>query len=153
MIIDSFDTSEPILKLEHFYGEKGHLLDKCLVILSREIFAYIQSHYDLKQVGLIGGSSYSVPIYAFEYKGETIGVYLSPMGSVLCAGNIAECAYITGATKFVMFGSCGALDKEFTKGKFVIPTQAYRDEGTSYHFMPPSAFVNINNLDKVDAIF
>lgn len=153
MIIDSFDTSEPILKLEHFYGEKGHVLDKCLVILSREIFAYIQSHYDLKQVGLIGGSSYCVPIYAFEYKGETIGVYLSPMGSVLCAGNIAECAYITGATKFVMFGSCGALDKEFTKGKFVIPTQAYRDEGTSYHFMPPSDFVDIHNADKVEAIF
>ena len=85
MIIDSFDTSEPILKLEHFYGEKGHVLDKCLVILSREIFAYIQSHYDLKQVGLIGGSSYCVPIYAFEYKGETIGVYLSPMGRVFCS--------------------------------------------------------------------
>ena len=40
MIIDSFDTSEPILKLEHFYGEKGHILDKCLILLSREIFEY-----------------------------------------------------------------------------------------------------------------
>ena len=153
MIIDSFDTSEPILKLEHFYGEKGHILDKCLVILSREIFDYIQLHYDLKQVGLIGGSSYRIPIYAFEYKGELIGVYLSSMGSVLCAGNIAECAYITGATKFVMFGSCGTLDKEVTKGKFVIPTEAYRDEGTSYHFMPPSDFVKINNADKVESVF
>ena len=153
MIIDSFDTSEPILKLEHFYGEKGHILDKCLVLLSQEIFEHVQSHYNLKQVGLIGGSSYRIPIYAFEYKGELIGVYLSPMGSVLCAGNIAECAYITGATKFVMFGSCGALDKEITKGKIVIPTEAYRDEGTSYHFMPPSDFVKINNSDKVESIF
>lgn len=153
MIIDSFDTSEPILKLEHFYGEKGHILDKCLILLSREIFEYVQSHFDLKQIGLIGGSSYCFPIYAFEYKGELIGVYLAPMGSVLCAGNIAECAYITGATKFVMFGSCGTLDKEATKGKFVIPTEAYRDEGTSYHFMPPSDFVKINNADKVEAVF
>ena len=135
MIIDSFDTSEPILKLEHFYGEKGHILDKCLILLSREIFEHVQSHFDLKQVGLIGGSSYRFPIYAFEYKGELIGVYLAPMGSVLCAGNIAECAYITGATKFV------------------IPTEAYRDEGTSYHFMPPSDFIKINNADKVEAVF
>ena len=153
MIIDSFDTSEPILKLEHFYGPKGHMIDKCLILLSDEIFDYVKSNYELKQIGLIGGSSYHFPIHAFEYKGELIGVHLAPMGSVLCAANIAECAHITGATKFVMFGSCGTLDKEATKGKFVIPTEAYRDEGTSYHFMPPSDFVKINNADKVEAVF
>ena len=153
MIIDSFDTSEPILKLEHFYGKKGHALDTCLVLLSHELFAYLQSQYALKQIGLIGGSSYKIPIYAFEYRGELVGVYLAPMGSVLCAGNIAECAHITGATKFVMFGSCGTLDKEITNGKFVIPTEAYRDEGTSYHFMPPSDFIKINNAEKVELIF
>ena len=74
MITDSFDTSEPILKLEYFYGEKGHILDKCLVLLSREIFEHVQSHYELKQVGLIGGSSYRIPIYGFQYKGVLIGV-------------------------------------------------------------------------------
>ena len=153
MIIDSFDTSEPILKLEDFYGEKGHILEKCLVLLSDEIFDYIQSQYELKQVGSIRSSSYNIPIYAFEYKGELIGVFLTEVGSVLSAGNIAECAHITGATKFVMFGSCGSLEKEITKGKFVIPTEAYRDEGTSYHFMPPSDFVTIKNADKVETIF
>ncbi len=153
MIIDSFDTSEPILKLEHFYGPKGHVIDKCLVLLSDEIFRYLQSHYEFKQIGLIGGSSYQYPLYAFEYKGELIGAYLSPLGSVLCANTIAECAHITGATKFVMFGSCGTLDEATTSGKFVIPTEAYRDEGTSYHFMPPSDFVKIGNADKVEAVF
>ena len=153
MIIDSFDTSEPILKLEHFYGEKGHILEKCLLLLSDELFQNLQSRYELRQVGLIGGSSYQYPIYAFEYKDELIGVILSPVGSVLCAGTLAECAHITGATKFVMFGSCGTLDEDVTKGKFVIPTEAYRDEGTSYHFIPPSDFVKISNADKVEAVF
>ena len=153
MIIDSFDTSEPILKLENFYGERGHFFDKCLVILSRKIFAYINENYELKEVGKIGGSAFYVPIYMFEYKGEKIGVYLSPMGSVLCAGNFIECNYITGATKFVMFGSCGTLDNEKTNGKFVIPTEAYRDEGVSYHYMKPSDFVEIKNADKVEEIF
>ncbi|MCR4911404.1 MAG: nucleoside phosphorylase [Bacilli bacterium] len=153
MIIDSFDISEPILKLEHFYGKKGHILEKCLVLLSDNLFNHLQSHYELKQIGLIGGSSYKIPIYAFEYKGELIGAYLSSMGSVLCAGEICECAHITGATKYVMFGSCGTLDEEATRGKFVIPTEAYRDEGTSYHFMPPSDFVEINNANKVESIF
>lgn len=153
MIIDSFDTSEPILKLEHFYGERGHIVDKCLVLLSSVLFEHLESQYDLKLIGIIGCSSYKIPIYAFEYKGELIGVYLSTIGSVLCAGNIAESSHIIGASKYVMFGSCGTLDQEITKGKFIIPTEAYRDEGTSYHFMPPSDFVKINNADKVEAIF
>lgn len=153
MIIDSFDTSEPLLKLEHFYGKRGNFIEKCIVLLSREIFEYVQSNYKLEQIGLIGGSSIQVPIYAFEYKGQKIGVYLSPMGSVLCGGNIVECSYITGASKFVMFGSCGSLNKDVTKGKFIIPTEAYRDEGLSYHYMEPSDFIKINNADKVERIF
>mgnify|MGYP002521775250 FL=1 len=36
---------------------------------------------------------------------------------------------ITGASKFVMFGSCGSLDREATKGKFIIPTESRRGEG------------------------
>lgn len=153
MIIDSFDTSEPILKLEHFYGKRGNIVKKCIVLLSREIFDFLQNNYKLEQIGLIGGSSYKVPIYAFEYKGEKIGIYLSPMGSVLCGGNIVECSYITGATKFVMFGSCGSLDKNITNGKFIIPTEAYRDEGLSYHYMKPSDFIKIKNAEKLESIF
>ena len=35
MIIDSYDiNSEPIVKLENFYGEKQHLVKKCMVIFS-----------------------------------------------------------------------------------------------------------------------
>ena len=153
VIIDSFDTSEPILKLEHFYGKRGNIVKKCIVLLSREIFSYIQTNYKLEQIGLIGGSSYKIPIYAFEHNGEKIGIYLSPMGSVLCGGNIIECSHITGADKFVMFGSCGSLDKNVTTGKFIIPTEAYRDEGLSYHYMKPSDFVSIKNARKVEQIF
>ena len=153
MIIDSFDTSEPIIKLEHFYGKRGNIIKKCLVFLSDKIFEYLKNTYELTQIGLIGGSSYKIPVYMFDYKGEKIGVYLSQMGSVLCGGNIVECSHITGATKFVMFGSCGSLDEELTRGKFIIPTEAYRDEGLSYHYMKPSDFVKINNAEKVENIF
>ena len=62
MIIDSYDTSEPILTLKDFYGERGHVLEKCLVLLSDKLFKYLQSQYEFQQVGLIGGSSYQVPI-------------------------------------------------------------------------------------------
>ena len=55
--------------------------------------------------------------------------------------------YMTGADKFILFGSAGALDKEKTKGKYVIPTEAYRDEGMSYHYAPPGDGLQEANHD------
>ena len=49
-----------------------------------------------------------------------------------------------GAGKFVLFGSCGVLDDEKTKGKIIIPVSAVRDEGTSYHYMAPSSEITAN---------
>ncbi len=52
-----------------------------------------------------------------------------------------------------MFGSAGSLDEEKTEGKFVIPTEAYRDEGMSYHFAPPADYITIKNHSKIAEIF
>ena len=42
MIIDSYDiNSEPIVKLENFYGEKQHLVKKCMVVFSKVIYEYM----------------------------------------------------------------------------------------------------------------
>ena len=36
MIIDSYDVnSEPIVRLESFYGEKRYLVEKCILYYSR----------------------------------------------------------------------------------------------------------------------
>lgn len=64
-----------------------------------------------------------------------------------------EANWLTGAEKFIMFGSAGSLNKEKTQGKFVVPTEAYRDEGMSYHYAPPSDYIEIQNHEKIAAIF
>ncbi|MCR4561755.1 MAG: phosphorylase, partial [Bacilli bacterium] len=43
--------------------------------------------------------------------------------------------------------------KNVTDGKFIIPTEAYRDEGLSYHYMKPSDFIKIKNAERVEQIF
>ncbi len=45
------------------------------------------------------------------------------------------------------------MDKEATKGKYVIPTAAYRDEGMSYHYAPPADYIDIRNADALAHIF
>ena len=66
---------------------------------------------------------------------------------------IAEVNHLTGASVFIMFGSCGSLDKGATEGKFILPTEAYRGEGLSYYFAEPQDYIKIKNTDKLAEFF
>jgi len=55
----------------------------------------------------------------------------------LAAGQLEEIAE-TGCRKFLACGSCGVLQKDIAVGRFIVPTAAVRDEGTSYHYARPS---------------
>ena len=46
-----------------------------------------------------------------------------------------------GARNFIACGGCGVLDKQIGVGQILLPEAALRDEGTSYHYLPPSAEV------------
>ena len=43
-----------------------------------------------------------------------------------------------GCTRFVACGGAGVLDRAIARGHLLVPTAAVRDEGTSYHYLPPS---------------
>ena len=95
----------------------------------------------------------TIPVWSFEYKEETIAFYLTPIGSALATGTLAEVNHLTGASTCIMFGSCGSLNKDATDGKFIIPTQAYRGEGVSYYFAEPQDYIEIKNSDRLAEFF
>lgn len=61
-----------------------------------------------------------------------------------CAASIIEEAIPMGVKRFVMLGSCGALNHEITAGHILVPEAAVRDEGTSYHYLPPAEEVTLD---------
>lgn len=69
--------------------------------------------------------------------------YLSPIGAPIVVGILEEIAYAFDIKNIVMYGSCGVLDKTISDGKIIVPTKAYRDEGTSYHYQPASDFIDV----------
>ena len=46
-----------------------------------------------------------------------------------------------------------ALVPALAAGRFILPTQAYRDEGVSYHYMPVSDYVDIPPSERLGEIF
>ena len=154
MITDCYDPhGKPIISLRDFYGEPKKIVDECLIIFSKQIHTYLLDNYKCEEIGLIGACNGSTPIYKLNYKGKDSAFYLTAIGSALAASQCYEASWITGATKFVMFGSCGCLDRAKTQGKFIVPTESYRGEGCSYYFAEPSDYITIKNCNKLATIF
>lgn len=154
MITDSFDPkSEPLFTPGHFLGPQRHLCDICILTFSHVILKELQARFALREVGTLDSANGGRPVFVFEHDGMTLAAMLAGLGATIAGNDVIELNWITGATKFVMFGSAGSLNREATQGKYVIPTEAYRDEGMSYHYAPPSDYIAIKNADATAEMF
>lgn len=76
------------------------------------------------------------PIFILEHAGKRLAVVHPGVGAPLAAGFLEELIAM-GCRKFIACGGCGVLNAGIAVGHLVIPTSAVRDEGTSYHYLPP----------------
>ena len=68
-------------------------------------------------------------------------VFHPGVGAPLAAGLMEELIAL-GVQRFIACGSCGVLNPEHEVGAVLLPVSAVRDEGTSYHYLPPAREVN-----------
>ena len=76
------------------------------------------------------------PIYEIEHHGRRLAFFHPGVGAPLAAGLLEE-AIASGCKKFVVVGGAGVLDKGLSVGKLILVESAVRDEGLSYHYIPP----------------
>jgi len=71
----------------------------------------------------------------------------TPNGSVLLAQSpygasgaviLLEELFAFGVRRTVFVGYCGSIQDDIGIGEIVLPTRAVREEGTSYHYLPPT---------------
>ena len=154
MIIHSYDDkSEPLIGPEDFYGPQRHLCDVCILTFSHVIFSEMKRLFPLREAAVMGAANGGIPICTFPYAGRTIAVCLCGIGSTQAGTNTVEINWLIGATKFIMFGSAGSLNRAATENRYVIPTEAYRDEGMSYHYAPPADYIEIPTAAQTEAFF
>ncbi len=90
------------------------------------------------------------PIYETAVGGKRLAFVHPGVGASFCAAVLEELIAL-GGRKFIACGSAGALRSDITAGHLVIPTSAVRDEGTSYHYLPPGRDVS-SSTDAVAAV-
>ena len=113
------------------------LPEKCVFAF---LGAYIDEYAnktDSRQVASFVSATKHYPIYITKYKGEDIVLCQAP------AAQILDWLISYGVREIISAGSCRALEK-FPESTFLVPNKALRDEGTSYHYAPPSRFMEIS---------
>ena len=135
-----------------FLSKNHRKLDACIFNFSYKIMAALleQDLLELIDDSSLKCVSCSFPVYVF--KGTNIGVAQTYVGAPMTGGLMEDLCYAFSCKKIILFGSCGGLDKELTAGKLIVPTDAYRDEGMSYHYAPAADFIHIKNHETVAAV-
>lgn len=136
MIHQTFDDKTPaIISPEHKRTGVVHA-ETCIITYSCEVRDNALKQFAARQVGALASVNGDIPVYVLPYKGRDIAFYMSPITAPAAAMCLEEASQMLGAAHFVMFGSCGVLDSGIAQGKLIVPTEAYRDEGISYHYRP-----------------
>jgi uridine phosphorylase len=86
-----------------------------------------------------GWACYHTDLYTLAVDGLTVGVVGCAVGAAF-AVLVAEELFASGCTLLISITSSGQLTPIRPPPYFVLIERALRDEGTSYHYLPPSPF-------------
>ena len=81
-----------------------------------------------------------------EEETQEICLVQAPVGAP-AAVQILDWLISYGVREVVSAGSCGSL-VDYAENVFLVPYKALRDEGTSYHYLPPSRYVDVSERSR-----
>ena len=150
-ILTTFDPdSEEIIKASDIVSKIDHFPEVSLAVFNRKFLKILLSQLHTTELSE-DDTGCKFPIYLFEYQGTPLAFCCMTLGGPGAAGDLEELLAL-GAQKVLFFGSAGVLDSTLTTGHAIVPTAAYRDEGTSYHYVPSSDFIEVPTAAKLTAV-
>ena len=138
-----FDTTQTAVLNPTHENLDLKLPKKCVFAFLGEYIDQYASKSETRKVSHFISATKHYPIYITKYKGEEIVLCQAPVGAAP-ATQILDWLIGYGVCEIISAGSCGGLEK-FPESTFLVPRKALRDEGTSYHYAPPSRFMEISS--------
>jgi nucleoside phosphorylase len=134
-ILEFDPASQALIEPGRIHSRLDLLPEHCVLCF----FADVIKSVCVEHVYQLGSEIGSNPVYIVEHpqQGTRFAVIHPGVGAPLAAGFLEE-AIALGCRKFVACGGAGVLNRDIAVGHLVVPTSAIRDEGTSYHYLPPA---------------
>jgi uridine phosphorylase len=141
MILDypilEFDGSpEAILEPTRLIQALPEMPEHGVITFFQDVINHFVQQGLAREIHSLGSEIGRHPIYVHEFRGRPLALFHPGVGAPLAAGLLEEVIAL-GCRNFVVCGGAGVLNRELAMGHLVVPNAAVRDEGTSYHYLPP----------------
>ncbi len=136
-----FDTDPNAVIMPGHHSDYHFPTKAVMLFMGPEIDAYVAEH-NCEVVGKFESITKDFCVYKTHLNHVDIAFVQAPLGGA-GAVQIMEQLIAGGVRELIAAGCCGALIED-TEGSFYIPTTALRQEGTSYHYLPPSREVELD---------
>ena len=108
----------------------------CVVTFFQDVITRLQEDGQTTLIASLSSEIGTHPVYELAVDGQRVALFHPGVGAPLAACMLEEVIAL-GCEKFIACGGAGVLDETIALGHVVVPTAAVRDEGTSYHYLPP----------------
>ncbi len=148
---DEFDINDEIISAKSLVEKIENPPKIAVATFSQKVIEMMIEKLNPEIIGYAHDGE-DIPIYKVNVDGVEIGVFRTLIGS---AGTttVLEEVHAMGFDKFLYYGSCGVLEKRIEADNFIIPTEAYRDEGVSFHYVPRSDYITVETAPKLKSVF
>ncbi|MGC9350042.1 MAG: nucleoside phosphorylase [Anaerolineae bacterium] len=136
-----FDATRRALIEPSEIVEHENLAEHTVICFFQDVLTTLIERGELSQVSSSNSEIGEHPFYELRMNGQKLTVFHPGVGAPLGAALLEE-AIAKGCRKFIACGSAGVLNREIAVGHIVVPISAVRDEGTLYHYLPPSREVH-----------
>jgi uridine phosphorylase len=109
----------------------------CVITFFKEVIDKLHSEGQAQIITTHRWADMDRHLYELEIEGQRVAAFHPGVGAALTCGILEE-IIARGCKKFIACGGCGVLDRDIPVGHLIVPTTAIRDEGTSYHYLPPA---------------
>jgi uridine phosphorylase len=103
----------------------------------QDVIAKVVAEHDGRVIDHLVSEIGRNPLYELTIGGRRLALIHPGVGAPLAAGSLEE-LIARGCRAFVACGGAGVLVPDVTLGHAIVPIAAVRDEGTSYHYLPPA---------------
>ena len=113
----------------------------CVLCFFQDVITSLRESDQLRVVHMLGSEMGPNPVYEMEFDGRRLALMHPGLGAPL-AGGFTDELIALGCRAFIVCGGAGVLARDLVVGHVVVPDSAVRDEGTSYHYLPPAREVS-----------
>ena len=136
--ITEFDeTPKAIIEASSFYDALPDVPTVAVISWMRDAVQRCCDTYPTMEISRFSSESLDMPIHRVELEGVPVVVAEAPVGAPVSTV-LLEILIALGVRTVFAVGSSGGLTSQHRPGTVIVPTGAIRDEGTSYHYAPPS---------------